>query len=154
MQQNPYAAPTAVLRGDAAGAVRLYSPSQVACGALVGGPVGLIYFLRANFSALGNDRLVTTTLLVGVALIVALIAILPLLPEDFPGSLLSILYIVTGRHVAEKHQISKQAIAASDRFAFHSNWRVFWIGLLCLLASFVVLVLPLMLLAAAGVWTP
>ena len=36
---------------------RIYTPKQVACGAL-GGPVGLIYFLWANFSILKKKKII------------------------------------------------------------------------------------------------
>ncbi|GAA3917157.1 hypothetical protein [Luteimonas lutimaris] len=155
MQDNPYTAPNARL--DAAGAadaVRLYSPGQVAAAGFLGGPVGLIWFLKANFAALGNSRLETKTVVLGVVLLVALVAIMPLLPEQFPGVLFTVVYIFIGRYVAEKYQLTRKAIAESERFTLHSNWRVFGLGLLCLLASVAVIVVPLMLLAASGVWTP
>lgn len=39
---------------------KIYSPTQVLCGTIIGGPVGLIYFLHSNFLTLGNDKLKRT----------------------------------------------------------------------------------------------
>jgi hypothetical protein len=131
----------------------MYSPTQVACGT-IGGPVGLIYFLMSNFSALGQEDRKRKTLLLGISLIVALIAILPFLPESVPSTPFTIAYIIIARQVAEKYQMKKQAIIDSDIYDFHSNWRVLGIGLLCLVGSAIVIVGPLMLLILTGVWNP
>jgi hypothetical protein len=50
----------------------MYSPGQIAGGAFLGGPVGALYFLRANFIAMGNARLAATTLLYGIPFVVAI----------------------------------------------------------------------------------
>ena len=52
MSDNPYAAPGTVVAANARNAP-VYSPRQVAAGAFIGGPAGLIYFLLENFLALG-----------------------------------------------------------------------------------------------------
>lgn len=144
---NPYAAPNARLDAAGTGAVvPLYSPGQVAAAGFLGGPVGLIWFLKANFAALGNVRLERKTVVLGIVLLVALVAIMPFLPEQLPGVVFTVLYVFIGRYVAEKYQMRKEAIAESERFTFHSNWRVFGIGLLCLLGSLVAIGLPLVVL--------
>lgn len=157
MTENPYAAPGAAIQNvsyrSATGPIRLYSPTQVACGT-IGGPVGLIYFLKANFSALGNERLARNTVLYGALLMLALLATLPFLPDKFPNFPFTIAYILTARYVAAKHQMTKQAIAESPDHDFHSNWRVLGIGLLCLVASVIVIVGPFMLLEFFGILHP
>jgi hypothetical protein len=154
MTENPYAAPSAaVLAGRIGEPIRLYSPTQVACGT-IGGPVGLIYFLKANFSALGNDAAARKTLIFGALLILCLVALLPFLPEKVPNSPFTIAYILIARGVAQKYQMTKQTISDSPRYDFQSNWRVFGLGLLCLVGSVAVIMGPLMLLAVLGVWNP
>ena len=149
MSTNPYAPPVSDVRSTTE-TVRLYSPTQAACGT-IGGPVGLIYFLWANFSTLGNNRYARNTLIAGAVGIIALIALVPFLPDKGTNTIFTVLYIATARQVAEKYQMSKAAIANTPGFAFHSNWRVFGLGLLCLLASFIVVAGPLTLLDALGV---
>lgn len=155
MSENPYAAPRSLPLANsnhsASGRALIYSPAQAACGT-IGGPVGLIYFLRANFLALGNRKLAKQTLIFGALLIMALLIITPFLPEKFPSTPITLMYIFITRYVAEKHQMTKQEIIDSVDYDFHSNWRVFGIGLLCLLASIIVLIGPHMLLAIFGIW--
>lgn len=113
----------------------LYSPTQVAAGALLGGVCGLIYFLWANFDILGNERLARRTLWLGSILFVAMAAIALNLPRNFSGLSIAIIYVVIGRYVAEKFQMSKTAIAESRNFDFRSNWRVLGYGLIALIMS-------------------
>lgn len=131
----------------------VYSPTQVAFGTL-GGPVGLVYFLWSNFVALGNHRAAKKTLLLGSAFIVVLVATIPFIPESVPSTTYALVYLLIGRYVAEKHQMTKAAILASETHTFHSNWRVFGFGLVSLIGSLAVLMLPLLLLVALGILEP
>ncbi|GAB3097702.1 hypothetical protein GCM10027159_18230 [Lysobacter terrae] len=117
-------------------------------GAFVGGPIGTIYFLWVNFRTLQKHTAAMYTLWLGAIGLAAIVASVFLLPDDFPSAPFSIAYVVIAGGVARQYQLSKEAIAASDRFVFHSNWRVFGLGLLCLLASAVVMVA----VAGAGIW--
>lgn len=150
MTENPYAAPQADITTES-GTCPIYSPRQVAAGAFVGGPIALIYFLRENFLTLGKVAQARQTLIWGVVLIVALILILPLLPDKFPGIAFSLAFIVAAQQVANTQQLTSKAIDASPRYRAASNWQVFGKGLLCMLASFVAVVTPLWLLGLMGV---
>ena len=151
MSHNPYAAPAATLDKTAPTAIALYSPMQAAFGAFLGGPVGLIYFLRQNFMALGNRSAARTCLILGVLLIVVLLIVLPLLPAKFPSAPITIVYVVIARYVAEKYQATKQVIADTPQYTFTSNWKVFGMALLCFLGSVVVILGPYLALHAFGV---
>jgi hypothetical protein len=151
MSHNPYTATNSAISQTVAGQVQLYSPAQAACGALLGGPVGLIYFLYANFNALENSRMQKNTLFYGAILVLALLIILPLLPEKFPSAPFTIAYVLAARHVAERHQVTKQGIIDSPQYEFYSNWRVVGFGILCLLGSSVVILGPILALSLAGV---
>lgn len=152
LTENPYATPNAEVR-DAFGSskiVKLYSPIQVACGT-IGGPVGLIYFLKANFAALGYHQLERRTLLAGFVLMPALLISTILLPEDFPGFPFAIAYIVSALYVSSRHQMTRKAILDSPNHEFHSNWRVLGIGILCLAISAIILIAPIAALFLFGV---
>ena len=84
----------------------------------------------------------------------ALLISVILLPEDFPNYPFTIAYILSALYVSKKYQMTKQAIVDSATHEFHSNWRVLWLGLLCLVASIIVLVVPAGVLAMFGVWNP
>ena len=148
--ENPYAAPESEIAEDT-GNHPIYSPNQVMAGAFLGGPVGLIWFLRENFVTLGDDGLAKKSLVYGAGLIVALLVILPLLPEKFPSLPFTIAYMILGQQIANSRQMTRKAIEASTRYTFHSNWRVFGLGLLCLLGSLIVLVGPMLALTMSGV---
>ena len=114
---------------------KLYSPEQVAFGVFLGGPVGLIYFLRANFRALGNDAAASKTVIYGLLALSGGLAVALILPDNFPGVVFSIIYIFAARTVAEKHQKTKKAIADSPEYGFQSSWKVFGLALLCLVGT-------------------
>jgi hypothetical protein len=116
----------------------MYTPTQVALGTLLGGIVGFIFFLRANFLALGNPEAARNTVLGGVVMLVALVGLALAMPRGFPSIGVTIALVVFARWIAERHQLTKDAIAASSDHDFHSSWRVFAIGLACLVASFAV----------------
>ena len=153
MTDNPYQVPSAEVRDITQGTIRVYSPTQVACGT-IGGPVGLIYFLKANFDALGNKSAARKTVLLGIILIIALVLIVPQLPNDSSSIPTTIAYIAIARFVATRYQLTKAAIELSDVYEFHSNWRVLGHALLCLLASAVAIMGPLFVLAYLGVVGP
>lgn len=150
METNAYATPKSDVETGLE-QVKIYSPTQVACGALLGGPAGLIYFLLTNFTTLGNHSARKNTIYAGITLIIALLVILPMLPDNFPDIPFTIAYIVTGRIVAEKYQITKSAIEQSEQYQFESSWKVFGLGLLCLVASAIVIMGPLFILDLLGV---
>lgn len=148
--ENPYAAPESEV-AESIGNYPVYSPKQVMAGAFLGGPVGLIYFLRENFVAMGDESLAKKSLLYGVALIIALLIIVPMLPENFPNSPFTIAYMIVGYQVANSRQMTRETIEASTHYTFHSNWRVFGLGLVCMLGSVILLLGPLLLLSIAGI---
>ncbi len=152
MENNVYAAPESnVNRGDSASVVEVYSPTQVACGAFVGGPVGLTYFLMSNFDSLGNYTAKTKALYSGIALLVVLMCLLPFLPDNFPNLPFTIGYVIAARYVAENYQIKKSEINASEVYDFRSNWKVFGVSLLCAIGSMILIAGPLIGLAMLGV---
>ena len=74
-----------------------------------------------------------------------------MLPEKFPNYVLPIAYMVVARQIADKYQLSKEAIANSDQFTFVSNWAVVGIAIGLLLAFFAVAVVEFIGLAQLGV---
>lgn len=143
--ENPYAAPQSEVT-EHSGSVALYSPNQVMAGAFLGGPVGLIYFLRANFVTLGNHHMARMSLIGGAILMLALLIILPLLPAGFPSSPITIAYMLAGQQIAIRHQLTRDAIGSSTVYRFAPNWGVVGVGLLCLVGSLVLVIGPLLLI--------
>jgi hypothetical protein len=128
----------------------VYSPNQAASGALLGGPVGLVYFLYRNFVAMGNTVGARNCLIFGALLIPSLLIILSIVPENFPSSPFTLFYVIVARFVAGKYQLTKEAIATSPEYAFQSNWNVIGAGLLCLVGSVIVIIGPIFALLSLG----
>jgi hypothetical protein len=132
---------------EAQGKPKVYSPNQVGIASFVGGPFAMIFVLWNNFIVLGNRSGAMQTLVWGFLFIVALLAILPFLPEKFPNYAIPVAYTVVARIVAEKFQLSKQAILKSEQYAFQSAWNVAGISIGFLVAFFAVVFVEIMGLA-------
>lgn len=155
MEKSVYSAPESELLDDCDNQnnVTVFSPTQVACGAFLGGPIGLMYFLMSNFGALENVKAKNKALYGGLVLLVGLLCILPLLPEDFPSMPFTIAYVVAARFIAENHQMTKSDIVESEYHQFQSNWKVFGMGVLCFVASMAAIMVPLLVLSMLGIIT-
>ena len=138
---------------DATGAMheRIYTPSQVAMGALLGGPMAAIYFLWANFQALGRARAAGRTLGWGVFAFAAMVLLMMLAPRGLPNLLLTLATIVLAGQIATHWQMNRHDIARSHRFARASSWRVVGIGLACSLLSMTLAVLFALVFRMLGV---
>lgn len=104
---------------------KLYSPIQVLSGSFFGGPGAVVYVLWKNFRVLGNSSAATQTLVWGGLFIIAIFLVMPFLPERFPNYALPIAYAALAQFIAQKYQMTKQAIAESEQYEFQSNWNVF-----------------------------
>jgi hypothetical protein len=120
--------------------IEVYSPTQVVTSAFFGGPFAAVFVLKKNFDALGNKAAAKRTVVFGVLFIVLLFALLPFLPEKFPNVVLPLAYSLTARTIAERYQMSKQAIRDSEQFGLRSVWNVAGISLGFFILSLVVIV--------------
>lgn len=133
---------------------RVYSPTQAASGAFLGGPIAAVLFLKQNFRALGNPNGESKVRIYGAAFVLLVFGIAPFLPEEFPNMAIPLATVITTRLVVEKYQVSKQAIVESELLEFHSNWRVLGVSLACLVASFAILFALIVGLDAFGIAIP
>ncbi len=137
------------MTNPAAEKIPIYTPKQIFAGSVLGGPVALVYFLRSNFQRLGNASAAKQTLIWGTLFNLAVIVMLPFLPERFPKFIFPLAYSWAARAIADSRQLNNEAIAASDRYRFRSNWAVVgwsialvvgtlvvWFGILLLLDHF------------------
>ena len=67
----------------------------------------------------------------------AFIGALPFLPDKFPNMAIPLATIIATRSIVAKYQFTKQDIIESPAMALQSNWRVFWLGLVCAVITFV-----------------
>jgi hypothetical protein len=130
---------------------KIYSPAQVASGAALGGPIALIYFLRANFRILGKVNEANQTLLWGVLFNVAVLAVFPFVPNKFPNFVIPLVFFLTAHRIATSRQLSNNAIAKSKKFIFESNWKVVGMSLIFGLLFFIIVWATMSGLDALGV---
>jgi hypothetical protein len=138
--RSPYAAPGSRSFDPIGALAPVYTPTQIALGTFVGGVVGFVYFLRANFVALGKPDAARNTVLGGAALFVVVLGLALALPQGGGSIGITIAMMGLARWIAERYQMSKDAIAASADHEFHSSWRVFGIALACLALNVVIVV--------------
>ena len=103
---------------------KVFSPTQAALGAFIGGPIASVYFVKQNYESLNNPALANKVLTFGGAVVVAIVASLPFLPDNFPKMLIPLLTVVLTRVMVEKYQFSRKDVIEDDKLVFHSVWRV------------------------------
>jgi len=132
---------------------KFYSPLQIALGSLWGGPLAAVYFLRKNYLALGKTESAQKTVVIGSLLILALIALLAYLPENFPSMIIPFVYCAAAAKVAMSTQLEKADIAKADEFEFASNWGVFGLGIVSLVLFFIFAVVIMLIMDFMGLIT-
>lgn len=129
---------------------KLYTPRQIRLGSFLGGPIAAVYFLRENFRALDKTADARRTVVWGVGIVAGMMLIIPFLPDHFPNYIVPLAYSYAAGSVAEKWQLERQAILASETYQIHSNWRVFGLSLLFLAASTLIFVVEIFCLISLG----
>lgn len=132
---------------------KVYSPLQAAMGTFLGGPLASVYFIKKNFTATSNYEGSSKTLTYGGALLVALLCILPFIPEDFPTLPIPLLFVFLTKVLIEKFQFDKDTIEKDHTLTFHSNWRVFFIGLASLIVFSVLIFIQVLIMDSLGIIT-
>lgn len=130
---------------------KVYSPTQASLGAFLGGPIASAYFIKQNFSALNDEESVKNTNKYGSFIIAFLFVILAFLPENLPNMVIPIMTIISTRILVEKYQFKKEDILKSTELDFHSNWRVFFVGLISLVVFIVIGVTLLVVFDLVGI---
>jgi hypothetical protein len=130
---------------------KLYSPRQSTMAAFFGGPLAAVYVVRNNYTELGKEASARSAIAWGSLLVLALLLVLPFLPEKFPNTAIPLAYSLAVGQLVEKLQLSKEAIRESEQYDFESNWRVAGVSVLSLLLFLVLMVAWMFLLDFAGV---
>jgi hypothetical protein len=155
---NPYMAPesnVADARSITQGEKRkLFTPTQGAAAAFFFGPLAGLYILQANFAATDDHVLRSKTIQYGAIAVVAFALATLFLPEQIPGIVFGVAYMMLTRAFMDKYQHSKDAIASSEQYRFHSNWLVFGMGMACLVVYVVIFIAIVVLLSMLGFVEP
>ena len=120
-------------------------------GALLGGPMAMVYLLWKNFQVLENPHGMRQILIWGSIFIIMMIGFAPLLPANWPDYALPIGYSLGARSLAESFQMSKQAIADSQSYEFQSVWNIITVSMVFLVVMTVVAFTWFAVLVAVGV---
>src|ERR1700722_7811224 len=137
------------------GETQIYSPNQILVGSILGGPVTSVVMLERNFVVLGESATAKKTIIWGGILTVGILAAAYIVSTSFPNSsptpALPIIYALFAKMIAKQYQLSKEAIATSDRYSFRSNLHVVGLSVALLAATFVALFVLGLLLVATGI---
>nr|CAP47474.1 putative integron gene cassette protein [uncultured bacterium] len=131
----------------------IYSPNQIGLGSFWGGPIAAVYMLRSNYLVIEKEDYAQKVLSYGFIFTIALLAILPFLPEKFPNMIIPLLYCYSAKQIAESTQLKKDDIENNESNDFASNWKIFGIGTLTLIIFLVIAVIELVVLETMGVIT-
>jgi hypothetical protein len=134
----------------------MYSPDQIGISTFLGGPLAGAHLMWANFNSLGKPELARLTTIVSVATLFILAVIgFFLSGKHHGGNLIFPLLVALGaKQVANSYQLKKSAIADSEEYSFQSNWKVFGITILWLIATMALLFVVIFVLLLAGVHFP
>ncbi|MGO3346386.1 MAG: hypothetical protein ACTIM4_14110 [Marinomonas sp.] len=130
---------------------KVLSPVQIAAGSFWGGPIATVYYLRKNYLLQGRNDYAQKTLVYGILFIIALLVVLPFIPDAFPGMVIPIAYCLAAKKIALKTQMSKTMIESSEGYTFESNWMIFGVGIVTLVAFLSIIIGYLSVLDLFGI---
>ncbi len=128
---------------------RLYSPWQVAVGALLAFPIGGCLFLAWNYGEMGRPDAKRQALIGGVLSTALVFGLFFFLPKNFPGLVVPMVWTLTIQFIANRSQGLAYAKHVEGGGAPHSWGRVLGISLATLVAVLLAMLTVAMLLPKA-----
>lgn len=124
---------------DEAPTGRLFTAGQVAGATFIGAPIAGALLLAANYRTVGDGGARRQALVWGLVATGLVLTLAVVLPDDFPRAALPIAYTVATFQVAKRLQA--RLLRAHQRAGGrpHSSWRAVGIGVGCMLAVLLVL---------------
>jgi hypothetical protein len=110
---------------------KIYSPIQVLAISFLGGPMAMVYALWKNFRDLEDPYGMQQVLFWGALFIIVLLLLAPLMSTPW---VVPFAYPVAAWSLAERHQMTKQAIAHSQTYEFQTVSNVIVVSIIFLLA--------------------
>lgn len=129
----------------------VYSPTQAALGAFLGGPFASLYFLKTNFEVLKSEKSKKNTIALGSIIIFSLLLILPFLPDNFPNIVIPLLTVTITKALVEKFQFTKEDIEISEGLKYQSNWGILWTSIICLVLLLIAVTVFILIIEILGV---
>ncbi|MEH6638592.1 MAG: hypothetical protein V7717_04910 [Porticoccaceae bacterium] len=111
---------------------KFYSPKQIYVGTFLGGPVAGVYFVKKNFDEMLEQKASSLALLLGSLCVLGITILVFVLPENFPNTIIPILYSGLAAGAAWHFQVSKEEEEVNEEYGFISNWSVVKVALVSL----------------------
>jgi hypothetical protein len=130
---DPYKPPRVDAETPSGSGEPLYTTQHVTLATFFGTPLAGFILLGVNESRMGRPEQMTKMLGLGVVASFIVVVLALVLPEEFPGFVLSLAYLL-GMQALAKHWQGEEVMARlSNGTPKASGWVAFGIGLLCLL---------------------
>jgi hypothetical protein len=123
----------------AAGTGRVYSIRQITAATFLGTPLAGAILMAGNATAFGEAQRRRSYLIGGAVATVLVFVVALLLPDRFPNSVLPLAYTLALQAVATRLQGANVQAQLTAGSRHHSNWRVLGVGVACLAATILVL---------------
>ena len=115
--------------------------------------MAMVYALWKNFHSLQDPHGMQQILFWGSIFIVALLLFAPLMASVWPAYVLPFVYPIAAWVLAERHQMTKQAIASSQDYEFQTVLNVIAASIVFLIAMMVTALIWINLLVAFGLFS-
>ncbi len=122
--------------------LRLYSLNQITLAAFLGSPFPGLWLAARNLEALGRRGMYRRCLWWGAGLTLANLALAFVVPEEVPGILVSVPFIIAARLMANHWMGPDLAAHRAAGGAQGSWWMTVLVGVLGLLAVLAVIIVP------------
>jgi hypothetical protein len=131
---------------------KLYKDKVIAPATFFGGPLVAGYLMAENFKKLGETDMVRKTWIFTIVAFVAIFGTALYIPENvhFPNYLIPIGYTFLAKTLVNQYQRPQIEAHIEKGGELYSGWRIFWIILISLAATFGVLFGAVMLTENLG----
>jgi hypothetical protein len=123
---------------------KIFTANNIWTGTMIGGPLAGGYYLYKNFKAFDDNdwSIAIFTLLVSIVFTIALVIIIPFLPENLPGILIPLLYTGIVHFIVVLTQEKNIKKHISENGKLHGWIKTIVISLICLAITILLFLLP------------
>ena len=119
-------------------AFKLYDNIAIRIGTFLGGPLATGYLMAENFKQLGQEDKVKNTWIISIIATIVVCTIAVLVPKDFPGYILPVLYTGIASYLVQRFQDVQIKFHIEEGGQLYSRWRAALVALVGLLLIVVI----------------
>jgi hypothetical protein len=119
-------------------AFKLYDNIAIRIGTFLGGPLATGYLMAENFKQLGQEDKVKNTWIISIIATIVICTIAVLVPKDFPGYILPVLYTGIASYLVQRFQDVQIKFHIEEGGQLYSRWRAALVALVGLLLIVVI----------------